>query len=231
MNRRESAPVPRVSEKPKETIFKSPSLADLSPKSRGAANLLTDLKSTFCSIKGRSSVMDPNFSLGLPAMSHQSSTTPLSPASFSSATQSHTGSSPSLSSNLYVTKHQSMSLLGRVQQFPKPLKMKTSFVDPSSAFFWPPRKAPVSSPSHTAVTFESSATLSPSPTDPYMVQTDTMEGTKKPFIVGQRQRSRQRSESSLSQKGAEDQRYGGMYQQECHQHTTDTRSEFQRKIG
>eukprot|EP00533_Pseudo-nitzschia_delicatissima_P001047 CAMPEP_0116109922 /NCGR_PEP_ID=MMETSP0327-20121206/17604_1 /TAXON_ID=44447 /ORGANISM="Pseudo-nitzschia delicatissima, Strain B596" /LENGTH=532 /DNA_ID=CAMNT_0003602987 /DNA_START=50 /DNA_END=1645 /DNA_ORIENTATION=+ len=231
MNRRESAPVPRVGEKPKKTIFKSPSLADLSPKSRGAANLLTDLKSTFCSMKGRSSVMDPNFSLGQPAMSHQSSTTSLSPASFSSATQSlsNTGNSPSLSSNLYSTEQRSMSLLGRVQQFPKPLKMKTSLVDPSSAFFWPPRKVPISSPSHTAVTFESSATLSPSPTDPYLVQTETMEGTKKPYIIDQRQRSRQRSESSLSQRGAEERSYGGLYQQECHQNT-DTRTKFQRKI-
>ena len=207
-----------VNAEPKETAHKSPSFADLSP--RGAANLLTDMKSTHCSIRGRS-LLDPNFSLGQSAMSssnQSSNNRSLSPTSSLSQSSSHQGNSPPLSSstsnNLYVTKQPSMSLLGRVQHFPKPLKMKPSssrIINP--AFFWPPRKTTIASPSHTAVTFESSTTSSPSPTDPYLLQTDG-EGTstKKPNTVDQRQRSRQRTESSLSVgNAAEEKKNGGLF--------------------
>jgi len=157
--------------KPKETAYKSP-LAELSPCSRGVANLLADMKSTHCSIKGRS-LLDPNFSLGQSAMSstvslngsHQSYRT-LSPTSSLSTTQSsYQGNSPiaSTSNELYVTKQRSMSLLGRVQNFPKPLKMRSSssgIID-SSAFFWPPRKATIGLESRTTSIFETSITSSP----------------------------------------------------------------------
>ncbi len=211
-----SVPVPQVSNMSKENPPKSPSLADLSPKSRGAANLLTDLKSTLCSINGRS-VVGQNFSLGQPAMPPvQHTSASLSPTSLSSATHasSHPGNSPSISNDLYATRQPSMSLLGRVQHFPKPSKMKSSgFIDPTSAFCWPPRKTHIGSPSHTAVTFESSTTLSPSPTDPYLVQTE-VDGMKKPQIIDQRQRGRQRTESSLSTgNGVEEKKYGGLYQE------------------
>ena len=164
------ASVPPVNTESKETPHKSPSLADLSPDIRGVINVLTDMKSTHCSIKGRS-LMDPNFSLGQSAMSsiHQNNRT-LSPTS-SLSQSSHQGNSPTSSTNndLYITKQRSMSLLGRVQHFPKPLKTKpasSSIINP--AFFLTTRKVTISSPCHTAVTFESSATSSPSPTDPYL---------------------------------------------------------------
>lgn len=169
----------------RQTTYKSPSFADLSPGSRGAANLLTDMKGTHCSIKGRS-MLDGSFSIGQSALSstvsnesHQSHRT-LSPTSSLSTDQSSTfGNSPTTSSNeLFVTKHRSMSLLGRVQKFPKPLKMKSSFsgiIDSSSAFFWPPRKTTMGSESHTTATFESSITSSPSPTHPDL-QADQEKG-------------------------------------------------------
>lgn len=193
---------------PKESVYRSASFANLSPCSRGVANLLTDMKSTNCSIRGRS-LLDPNFSLGQSAVSstvssnesHQSNRTLSPTTSISTTHSSHQGNSPtgSISNDLYVTKQRSMSLLGRVQHFPKPLKMRTSssaIIDSTSAFFWPPRKTTIGSPSHTAVTFESSTTSSPSPPNPYL-QTD-IDGTKKPQVIDKRQKSRQRTESSLS---------------------------------
>jgi hypothetical protein len=171
--------VPPVNTEPKDTVYKGPSFADLSPCSRGVANLLTDMKSIHCNIKGRS-LLDPHFSLGQSAISstvslnesHQSNRTLPPTASLSTSQSSHQGNSPttSTSNELYVTEQQSMSLLGRVQHFPKPLKMSSSssgIMYSSSAFFWPPRKATIGSPSHTTATFESSITSSPSPTHPY----------------------------------------------------------------
>jgi len=171
-----SCSTPIINNEPKET-FKSPSLADLSPCSRGAANLLTDMKSTHCSIKGRSG-LDGNFSIGQSAMSstvsinesHQNYRTLSPTSSLSTVQSSNQGNSPTtLNNELYVTKHRSMSLLGRVQHFPKPLKMKSSFsgiIEHSSAFFWPPRKTTMGSESYTTATLESSITSSPSPTHP-----------------------------------------------------------------
>lgn len=171
---------PPVNTESKETAYKGPSFAELSPCSRGVANLLTDMKSTHCSIKGRS-LLDPQFSLGQSAMSstvslhesHQNNRTLSPTSSLSTYQSSHRGNSPAVSASneLYVTKERSMSLLGRVQHFPKPLKMKSSsfsIIYPSSAFFWPPRKATIGSPSHTTATFESSRTPSPSSTHPYL---------------------------------------------------------------
>jgi len=187
----------------------SSSFRDLSPGSRGAATLLTDMKITHCNLKGRS-LLDLNFPLDQFAISstvslngsHQSNRT-LSPTSSLSTTQSsHPGNSPTSSSSnveLYVTKQRSMSLLGRVQSFHKPFKMKSSspsIFDSSSAFFWPPQKETISSPSHTAATFESSIISSPSAMIPYL-QTDS-EGTKKPKIIDQQQKTRPLTDLCLS---------------------------------
>jgi len=163
---------------PKQSAY-----ANVSPCSRGVANLLTDLKSMNCS-KKRRPMLDSNFSLGQSALSstvssfesHRSIRT-LSPTSSLSTTQSlNQGNSPIAftSNDLYVSKQRSMSLLGRVQYFPRPSKISTSsssIIDSSSAFFWPPRNTSIGSESHTTVTLESSVTSSPSPTHPYL-QTD-----------------------------------------------------------
>lgn len=192
-----STSAPLITEEPRQTPYKSPTLADLSPKSRGAANLLTDML-----MKSSHRILpDSNFSLGQSAVSStQQSHRALSPSSSSLSHSSHQGNSPtpSISNDLYVTNKRSMSLLGRVQHFQRPLKMKpTSSRIINPCFFGPDRKhAAFNSPSHTAVTFESSSTSSPSPTDPDL-QTE-IEGRTKPFTIDQRQRNRKRSESSLS---------------------------------
>lgn len=201
---------PLVADEPRQTTYKSPTLADLSPKSRGAANLLTDMLMK----SSHRQMPDSNFSLGQSAVpSTQQSHRTLSPSS-SMSHSSHQGSSPtpSISNDLYVTNRRSMSLLGRVQHFQRPLKMKpTSSRIINPCFFGPPRKnAVINSPSHTAVTFESSSTSSPSPTDPYL-QTE-IEGRTKPFTIDQQQRNRKRSESSLSvSTGVVERRNVGLY--------------------
>ena len=162
-------PTPPITAGPGETSFNSTSFADLSPGSigvHGAAHLLKGMKSTNCSIKGRS-LLDPPFLLGQSAMSYsfssnesnlQQNNRTLSPTwSLSTTQSSNVTSSPIAITNndLFVPKERSMSLLGRVQNFPKPLKMRSSpgIIDASSAFFWPPRKTTIGSPSHTAATF------------------------------------------------------------------------------
>ena len=117
-----SAAAPLITNEPRQAPYKSPTLAELSPKSRGAANLLTDMlmKSSNSNIRGRP-LLDSNFSLGQSAVSSTQQThRTLSPSS-SLSHSSHPGSSPtpSISNDLYVTNQRSMSLLGRVQNFPK----------------------------------------------------------------------------------------------------------------
>ena len=145
-------PAPTINATPGETSFISASFVDLSPGSigvHGAANLLKGMKSTNCSIKGRS-LLDLPVMLGQYAMSstislnetnlQQNNRTLSSTSSLSTIQSSNLTRSPIATTNnneLFVLKQRSMSLLGRVQNFPKPLKRRSSsgVIDASSAFF------------------------------------------------------------------------------------------------
>jgi len=176
-----SPPPPQITAVPRESSFSDLSYADMSPVSRGmhgAAHLLKDMKSTNSSIKGNS-MLEFSFSLDQSATTlaiackepkHQHNYRVLSPTSSLSTIQSsNIVSSPIATSNelFVVPKDRSMSLLGRVQYFPKFKKRNSSssgIIDASSASFWPPRKSTIeSSSSQTTATFESSVTSSPSP--------------------------------------------------------------------
>jgi len=174
-----------VTSMPQETTFNNASLAHLSPGSRGvhgAAYLLNGLKGTNLSIKGRSlldshsllskSTMYSTVSVSEPNL--QQCNRSSSPTSSLSTTQSsHHASSPILTTNyeFYVPKQRSMSLLGRVQNFSKPVKKRRSIsgiTEASGEFLWP-RKSTIGSPSHTTGTFESSSiTFSPHPPPAYL---------------------------------------------------------------
>jgi hypothetical protein len=172
----------QITAAPRESSFSGMSFADMSPVSRGmhgAAHLLKDMKSTNASIKGKSSMLEFSLSLDQAATTlaiackepkHQHNYRTLSPTSSLSTIQSsNVVSSPIVASNelFAIPKDRSMSLLGRVQNFPKHKKRNSSssqIIDTSSAFFWPPRKSTIeSSSSQTTATFESSVTSSPSP--------------------------------------------------------------------
>ena len=174
-----------VTSMPRETTFNNASLAHLSPGSigvHGAAHLLNGMKSTNLSIKGRS-LLDPHSSLGKSTMystvsvsepNLQQSNRSSSPTSSLSTTQSsHHASSPILTTHyeFYVPKQRSMSLLGRVQNFSKPVKKRRSIsgiTEASGDFLWP-RKSTIGSPNHNTGTFEtSSITFSPHPPPAYL---------------------------------------------------------------
>jgi hypothetical protein len=178
---------PQITAAPRESSFSGMSFADMSPVSRGmhgAAHLLKDMKSTNSSIKGKS-MLESSFSLDQSTTTlaiackepkHQHNYRVLSPTSSLSTIQSsNVVSSPIAASNelFAVPKDRSMSLLGRVQNFPKHKKRNSpssGIIDASSAFFWPPRKSTIDSSSQTKATFESSVTSFPTPHHSQLIQ-------------------------------------------------------------